>query len=96
MCKPGETSYVLVKVPEDHSADGASKVKYVEIDRCIAPLVEALQHGGINMRASCCGHGKGAGTIYLQDGRILVIMDYEKFDKCQKVIHSFQMMEVKK
>ena len=96
MCEPGETCYVLVNVPADHSADGTSKVKYVLIDKCIAPLVEALQRGGINMKASCCGHGKGAGMIRLQDGRVLVIMDYEKFDKCKKVIHSFQMMEVKK
>ncbi|MBA7670179.1 hypothetical protein ES703_78323 [subsurface metagenome] len=91
MCKPGEEAYILVNVPEDLSTDGTSKVKYVLIDKCIAPLVEALQRGGIDMRGSCCGHGQGAGTIHLQDGRVLVIMDYEKFDKCQDVIHALQL-----
>jgi len=43
------------------------------IDACIASLVRALQEAGINMRGSCCGHGKKDGWIELQDGRILVI-----------------------
>ena len=91
MCEPGEEAYILVNVPEDLSSSGFPKVRYVEIDKCIAPLVEALHRGGINMRASCCGHGKGAGTICLQDGRVLVIMDYGKFDKCQDIIHALQL-----
>lgn len=43
------------------------------IDKCIADLVEALQTAGINMRGSCCGHGKGPGYISLEDGRMLSI-----------------------
>jgi len=45
----------------------------VKIDHCIAPIVKALQKGGIDMRASCCGHGKRRGRIELQDGRTLII-----------------------
>ncbi|MCK4760213.1 MAG: hypothetical protein KAT69_09185 [Candidatus Aminicenantes bacterium] len=45
----------------------------VKIDKCIAPIVEALQKGGIDMRGSCCGHGKGPGRIDLQDGRTIQI-----------------------
>jgi hypothetical protein len=47
--------------------------KTAPIDRCIAPIVAALQAGGINMRASCCGHGAGDGSIDLADGRRLVV-----------------------
>ena len=43
------------------------------IDLCIAPLVQALQKGGIDMNTSCCGHGGNLGDIHLQDGRILLI-----------------------
>ncbi len=47
-----------------------------KIDGCIAPIVKALQRGGIDMRASCCGHGKGRGSIHLQDGRTLLILPF--------------------
>ncbi len=43
-------------------------------DPCIAPLVEALNNGGILTVASCCGHGKVPGNIALRDGRELVIV----------------------
>jgi hypothetical protein len=77
MCKPGETEHVLVSIPEDLSSDGYCKVKYVKIDKCIAPIVEALQRSLIYTRASCCGHGKGNGKILLQDGRFLIIAKKE-------------------
>ncbi|MHA1952283.1 MAG: hypothetical protein ACW987_20795 [Candidatus Thorarchaeota archaeon] len=46
----------------------------MKIDSCIAPIVNALQMGGINMRGSCCGHGKSEGYIELQDGRYIFIL----------------------
>jgi len=55
--------------------------KKCKIDKCIAPLVRALERGGIRMVASCCGHGKDDGCIDLLDGRILVIKDGEKNEK---------------
>ena len=48
--------------------------KTVSVDQCIAPLVQALNDGGICTVASCCGHGKGMGNIALRDGRELAIM----------------------
>jgi hypothetical protein len=39
--------------------------------------VNALQLGGLDMRGSCCGHGKTIGDIDLQDGRVLLILDAE-------------------
>ena len=43
------------------------------IDPCIAPLINALNNGGIRTVASCCGHGRRPGNIALTDGRELVI-----------------------
>lgn len=73
MCKYGDTVKVCVKIPADLSHSGKSYWKAVEIDKCIAPIVKALQEGGIDMRATCCGHNKVIGKILLQDGRILTI-----------------------
>lgn len=42
-------------------------------DPCIAPLVKALNDGGIRTVASCCGHGAANGNIALADGRELLI-----------------------
>lgn len=73
MCEYGDTVPVLVRIAADLAADSITGWKRAQIDRCIAPIVQALQHGGIDMRSSCCGHGKGGGEILLQDGRRLVI-----------------------
>lgn len=52
--------------------------KLVAIDRCIAPLVTALNEAGFATAASCCGHGRHPGNIVLADGRELIICpDYD-------------------
>ena len=73
MCSWGNTTSVRVKIPEDLSHLGRVYWKKVEIDSCIVSLVRALQSAGIDMRASCCGHGKERGRIDLQDGLVLFI-----------------------
>ena len=73
MCEWGTDELVNVKIPVDLACSGKSYWKKMKIDRCIAPLVKSLQEGGIDMRGSCCGHGKRDGEIELQDGRILII-----------------------
>lgn len=78
MCKEGNTKNVLVKIPADLSCTGFAKYKYESIDECIAPIVEALQKGAIDMRGSCCGHNKTFGEIHLQDGRVLFIIPKSK------------------
>ena len=75
MCKWGNTTPVLVKIPTDLSCTGNEKWKRAAIDSCIAPIVRALQEGGIDMRGSCCGHRIDIGDIHLQDGRVLLIVD---------------------
>lgn len=52
--------------------------KSIDVDSCIAGLVDYLNKGGYRTVASCCGHGKGIGIISLADGRELIITkDYE-------------------
>lgn len=43
------------------------------IDKCIAPIIEALNMCGVETVASCCGHGRRPGNIALRDGRELII-----------------------
>lgn len=43
------------------------------IDFCIAPIVAALNAGGVKTVASCCGHLEREGRIDLADGRVLRI-----------------------
>lgn len=73
MCDPGNFTPVNVKIPADLSSTGKEKWRKMGIDSCIAPIVKALQNGRIDMRGSCCGHGKADGDIHLQDGRVLII-----------------------
>ena len=65
--------------------------RWWRIDVCIAPLVKALNQGGMVTVASCCGHGKMDGVISLQDGRELVIMSTKEreqhFEQFPHTIH---------
>lgn len=45
----------------------------VEVDAEIAPLVAALNAGGFETVASCCGHGFRPATVALADGREIII-----------------------
>lgn len=48
------------------------------IDWCIHQIVAALNSGGIETIASCCGHGERDGRIDLADGRVLVIKKHDQ------------------
>lgn len=65
MCKWGQTEPLEILI--------GNKKKKVDIDRCVFPIVKALNDAGITTLASCCGHGKQNGSIVLADGRELVI-----------------------
>ena len=73
MCKWGTNEDVLVTVPAELSYTGKDRVDIKGIDKCIAPIVRALNEAGIRTDAACCGHGKADGYIVLHDGRELVI-----------------------
>ena len=50
------------------------------VDKCIADIVQALNDGGLETVASCCGHNKIDGNIMLRDSRILTITKVEPKD----------------
>ena len=78
MCKHGTCEIVNVKITADRSHTRKAYYRDMPIDKCIAPIVRALQEGGIDMNGSCCGHGRCAGNIFLADGRELVILESEE------------------
>lgn len=60
-----------VELPNLLAFNGEWHRRTWKIDSCIAPIVKALNDGGVETVASCCGHGKGPGRISLADGRDL-------------------------
>lgn len=78
MCEWGTTEVMEVTIPAHLSYTGEARQKLVDIDLCIAPIIKALNDGGIATVACCCGHGKRPGNIMLADGREFIIaLDYE-------------------
>jgi len=78
MCKYGDTVPVDVWIDANHSHTGGESKRTVQIDRCIAPLVKALNEAGIETAACCCGHFKQDGRIHLRDGRTLIVTPDER------------------
>lgn len=77
MCEHGDTVDLLVLVPGYLAAEGVDTWKVKEIDRCIAPIVKALNDASVHTVASCCGHGKTHGSIVLADDRDLRIHPFD-------------------
>lgn len=73
MCEHGDTIIVPVTIDALLSFECTTVIKEKPIDRCIAPIVSALERAGIHMFGSCCGHGTSDGEIRLIDGRRLII-----------------------
>ena len=74
MCNWGESEEVLVFIPSWLSYTHKDRFAFKKIDKCIAPIVKALNFNGIYTTQSCCGHGKGDGRIDLLDGRTLILV----------------------
>lgn len=73
MCEYDDTVTLSVPIPASHSHTGKFHWADKPVDRCIAPIVQALNTAGILTSGACCGHGKGPGDIWLHDGRELVV-----------------------
>ncbi len=73
MCKHGTLQQILLN----------GKVE--TIDSCIASLVARLNKGGAKSWVSCCGHNRygGYGSIQLNDGRVLLIVNGKSFNEDQ-------------
>ena len=66
MCKHGITTPVKLCQPRTYS-----RRTEVQVDSCIAELVQKLNDLGVRTMNSCCGHGKDEGGIfYEQNGKI--------------------------
>ena len=76
-----KTEMLLVNIPAHLSHTGEARWEYKPIDSCIAPIVAALNDHDILTASSCCGHGEYLGSIILQDGRVLLIMDQAEYNR---------------
>ena len=73
MCEWGNSIQLNVLIPANLSHTGNARWEEKDIDKCIAPIVDALNKASIFTASCCCGHRKELGHIWLQDGRILII-----------------------
>lgn len=67
MCQHGDFEEITI-APQKHyfpkgipGIEGAHSHR-INVDRCLAPLIEMLNIYGIKTIASCCGHGKTANS----------------------------------
>ena len=75
MCKHGDTVVVPIWSSNQKRLVGR------DIDRCLVPLVRALNAGGFETDACCCGHGYVPPSVILSDDTWLVILTREEADK---------------
>lgn len=75
MCVWGDDVLLNVPMPARLSHAGRFRWDLKSVDKCIAPIVDALNRDGIYTANSCCGHGNAPGLIFLHDGRTLRIDD---------------------
>lgn len=61
----------------------------IDVDSCVAPLVETLNDAGCRTVASCCGHGRRPGNIALADGRELIIAS--TYDEARRIENLFPL-----
>ena len=66
---------VMCRVPRSARLSHRGKVHWLNkpVDKCLAPVVNALNALGVYTRACCCGHGAAPGNIILQDGTIIKV-----------------------
>lgn len=72
MCKHGDI--VEMELP----VVGDIRCGVADIDSCIAPIIKALNDGGVITKGCCCGHGEVMGYIHLAGGRYLGVFPNRK------------------
>ncbi len=75
MCKQGDEIRIRVPISAECSHSGEFYWKDCPVDRCLVPLVQALNAAGMYTGGCCCGHGKEGRTAYigLHDGTRLTV-----------------------
>lgn len=84
MCKWGD----VVTIKLDNLKSQNNWFGVVEVDKCIAPLVELLNKNGHKTIASCCGHGNQPSSIILEGGKEIRIMTFKQARKVDKLFPS--------
>jgi len=72
MCKRGNMVEMELPIAGDFR-QGIAKV-----DKCIAPIIKALNAGGVLTKGCCCGHGEIMGYIRLANGKYLGVFPNRK------------------
>lgn len=80
-CPCHKVEEVWVEVPARLSHCNRDIIRPMLIDKCLAPIIIALNREGIKTDSSCCGHGN-IGEINLRDGRILLIFTPDQYSQC--------------
>lgn len=78
MCEHGTTIIMRVYISAHLSHTGKPRWGDKPIDLCIARLIAALNRAGLHTANSCCGHGKGTGSVIFADGSELTIEEAER------------------
>jgi len=90
MCQHGDTVILTVPIPACLSHTGRRRIGARAIDRCLAPIVAALNAGGVPTASSCCGYGQAEGCIWLEDGRTLILGRWDPAEKAQQGVRNHQ------
>ena len=83
MCKYGDFAEVKIAPQKHYFPTGVPEIAgshahRVNVDRCLAPLVEMLNIYGIETVACCCGHGKSSHSyikISAQNVKLVAMKD---------------------
>jgi len=73
MCSWGDDVRVRVCMPARLSHTGRARWTVKPVDRCLAPLIRALNRLGALTANACCGHGEATGWIELHDGTTITL-----------------------
>jgi hypothetical protein len=80
MCKWGTDTMLRLLVDKDVSYTKDFRVDDVKVDSCIALFIWNLNVNGVRTVNSCCGHGKGEGSIILASGARIYMPTVEVAD----------------
>ena len=69
----GTTIDCKILIQANLSHTGKAYWRRIGVDACLARLVTELNHAGALTASCCCGHGRGPGSIVLQDGTEIVL-----------------------
>lgn len=86
MCDHEEREAAMVVLQRRN--EGRISKPAIWCDPCLAPLIKALNDGGLPTVASCCGHGHRPGDVMLADGRTLLVLDGDWDPRLADLIHS--------